>query len=88
MLQGKGVLIIKYISAYGAVAVFYEIVIAVSVGNPFSKIKLPHLAVAQYLHQIADIVIVQVKFFCILIKNNSHDIPPGPLCRLVSMPLF
>ena len=72
MLQRKRIFIFIYIGACGTITDFRKIVIVLLYGNPFSEIKLSHLAVSHHLHQIADLIIVQMKFLCFFIKNNTH----------------
>ena len=74
MLQRKGILIIKHIGADRAVAVLDKIFVILPLCHLFTKIQLPHLAVAQNLHDIADAAIIKVKLPCLLIEHDPHDI--------------
>ena len=45
--------------------------------NPFSKIQLSHLSVGEHLHDIADLIIVQMKCFGFFFKYYLHfALPP------------
>ena len=84
MLQCKRVFILIHIRGHRAVFIFCKIIIILFLWNPLSKIKLPHLPITHHFHQITDLIIIQMKFLCLFIIDNSHVASP----YFYSVPVF